>query len=229
MSVRNSAKRNGVMMMSPERFYEHELKGKTAEAIMTVIRRLKREMNRLKNDIEHSVEISLRRSRKGVQLLFVRQYLERAKEALIAAGGVYKPSNIELKAMPFDENIFAIREIKLSIGGFGTGYDTYTITMKGAHPCRIVKHSEMLDPFDSAVETVMPIKKETFLAAIQQLHIGEWRRSYDSSRFGVIILDGTQWEVRFLFSNGYRPVKIWGDNNYPYNFGEFLKLLGVKP
>lgn len=215
------------MMMSPERFYEHELKGKTAEAIMTVIRRLKREMNHLKNGIEHSVEISLRRPRKGVQLLFVRQYLERAKETLIAAGGVYKPSNAELKAAAFNENVFAIREIKLSIGGFGSGDEMHTITMKGTHPCQIVKRSERRVPFESAVETVIPIKKERFLAAIQQLHIGEWRRSYDASRFGVIILDGIQWDVQFLFSNGHRPVKIGGDNNYPYNFGEFLKLLGV--
>lgn len=225
MSVRISAKRSGAMMMSPEHFYEHELKGKTAEAIMTVIRRLKRDMNRLKNAIEHSVEISLRRPRKGVQLLFLRQYLERAKEALIAAGGVYKPSNAELKAAAFNENIFAIREIRLSIGGFG--YEMHTITMTRTHPCQIVKRSEWQVPFESAVETVIPIKKERFLAAIQQLHIGEWRRNYDASRFGVIILDGTQWDVQFLFSNGHRSVKIRGDNNYPYNFGEFLKLLGV--
>lgn len=40
------------MMISPEMFYEMELKGKSAEAIQAKIRGLKNKMGRLKSDIE---------------------------------------------------------------------------------------------------------------------------------------------------------------------------------
>ena len=41
------------MMIGPEAYYEENLKGKTAEQIMTAIRSLKRDINRLKRVIEH--------------------------------------------------------------------------------------------------------------------------------------------------------------------------------
>ena len=41
------------MMISPEAFYEINLKGKTADQIMTIIRGLKQELGRLKNIVEH--------------------------------------------------------------------------------------------------------------------------------------------------------------------------------
>ena len=41
------------MMISPATFYEYELKGKSPEQIMTVIRSLKRRISKLKNTIEH--------------------------------------------------------------------------------------------------------------------------------------------------------------------------------
>ena len=41
------------MMIGPETYYEENLKGKTAEQIMTAIRSLKREINRLKNVMEY--------------------------------------------------------------------------------------------------------------------------------------------------------------------------------
>ena len=41
--------------------------------------------------------------------------------------------------------------------------------------------------------------------------------------------DGTQWELEIYFSDGHKPVKIYGDNAYPYNFKELQELLGMKP
>ena len=41
------------MMISPQTFYERELRGKNAEQINKVIVRLKREMNRLKKTPVH--------------------------------------------------------------------------------------------------------------------------------------------------------------------------------
>ncbi len=41
------------MMIDPETYYEINLKGKTAEQIMSAIRGLKQEIGRLKNIAEH--------------------------------------------------------------------------------------------------------------------------------------------------------------------------------
>ena len=42
-------------------------------------------------------------------------------------------------------------------------------------------------------------------------------------------MDGTQWHLEIYFSDGHEPVKIYGDNAYPYNFREFQELLGMEP
>ena len=38
-----------------------------------------------------------------------------------------------------------------------------------------------------------------------------------------------RWELEIYFSDGHKPVKIYGDNAYPYNFKELQELLGMKP
>ena len=91
-------------MISPEGYYEEYLKGKDAAQIMTAIRGLKKEMGRLKNTMEHpdyNTKVVMCPS-EDTQLWCTRLYLERAKEALIAAGGEYAPSKNELKAETFE-------------------------------------------------------------------------------------------------------------------------------
>ena len=61
------------------------------------------------------------------------------------------------------------------------------------------------------------------------MHIGEWRTSYTLERFGYHVCDGTQWELEIYFSKGHKPVKIYGDNAYPYNFDVLQELLGIEP
>ena len=72
------------------------------------------------------------------------------------------------------------------------------------------------------------IKKEPFLKNLADLHLGEWRRTYDPIRFGYIVLDGTSWVLKIHFSNGYKSRKFEGSNDFPYNFNKFKKSLGIK-
>ena len=83
------------MMISPEMFYERELKGKSAEAIQAKIRGLKNKMGRLKSAIE-SQKMSLEpvsQPSPATMLACYRHYLARAKQALINAGGEYPLSS----------------------------------------------------------------------------------------------------------------------------------------
>ena len=72
------------------------------------------------------------------------------------------------------------------------------------------------------------IDKQEFLEAFKDLRIGEWRKKYDTYRFNIAVMDGTQWHLEIYFSNGHGPVKIYGDNAYPYNFDRLLDLFEIE-
>ena len=57
---------------------------------------------------------------------FYSEYLERAKEALVEAGGVYVPFGAEMRAAAFEDSIPSICKLVFSIGGFSSGYETRT-------------------------------------------------------------------------------------------------------
>ena len=217
------------MMICPETFYEYNLKGKNAKQIMTVIRGLKQEIGRLKNIMEHPDYAPMICPSEDVQLSMSRDYLERAKQALVEVGGTYTPSQAELKAEEFENNLPNISKLVFSIGGYFCGNETYTVKLDGEHLRLWVAHSDIPVPSNFDIEQDYPMTKEEFIEGLIDLHIGEWRRNYNLKRFGYVVMDGTQWEIEIEFNNGKKPVRIYGDNAYPYNFDRFQELLGIDP
>lgn len=213
------------MMISPESYYEMNLKGKTAEQIMSAIRGLKNEIGHLKNVMEHPNYGSepIMCPRESTRLWCTREYLERAKIALAEAGGVYKPSQSELKTIEFENNLSAISKIVFTIGGYFGGYETREISLDCGDLQVNVQHSLPIEP----EETAVPYGKDEFMDELSRLHIGEWRGSYSPERFGYVVLDGTQWELEIHYNNGAKPFKSHGTNSFPYNFNEFQELLGI--
>lgn len=211
------------MMISPEGYYEEHLKGKTAAQIMTAIRSLKKEIGYLKNTMEHPDygEQPMMDPNESVQLWCTCLYLERVKEALKEAGGTYISSQAELKAVDFEENIPAINKLIFSIIGHFGKYETRTYTFDDENLHLDVEASHI-------IEKDYSYGKEAFLDGLRELHIGEWHRKYDLHRFGCEVSDGTQWKLEIYFSNDHRPIKIYGENAYPYNFDQFQKLLGIE-
>ena len=216
------------MMISPESYYGEYLKGKTKEEIMTAIRGLKQEIGHLKNSMENPYDglKTVIHPSEDTRLYWSREYLDKAKQAYVEAGGTYTLSKSEEKAADFDANINAICKITFNIGGYFGGYRSY-----------IVELSEELKAYTKLweyEETLLldgdnnePFTKDTFIAALKDLHIGEWRRRYSTKRFGYMVLDGTQWELEFEYNNGHKPVRFDGDNSYPYNFDKFQMLFGI--
>lgn len=217
------------MMISPEAYYEMNLKGKTVGQIMSTIRGLKQEIGRLKNTMEHPDYGSepIMRPSEATRLSCTRDYLTRAKLALAEAGVVHKPSQAELKAQEFENNFPFISKIIFSIGGFFGGYESRTVTIDGDEICINVEHSLIPTPSNLGEFKIEPLDKEEFMDELSRLYIGEWRRSYHPERFGYSYCDGTQWELEIQFSNGAKPFKCYGDNSYPYNFDKFQELLGI--
>ena len=217
------------MMISPETYYEENLKGKTATQILFAIRGLKQEISRLKNNIENPNYLYRTDPSEDVRLSCTRMYLERAKQALVEAGGTYVPSKAELKAEEFNANIPFISKVEFSIGGFFGGFETRTYTIEGDNIYMDDEHSLIFKPSNLEDVEIEETDKDSFLKGLADLHIGEWRRNYDSSRWGDTVLDGTQWHLYIYYSNGRRPVKIEGSNDYPYNFDKLQELLGIDP
>lgn len=217
------------MMISPESYYEEFLKGKTKEQIMTAIRGHKQEIGRLKNSMEnpHGGIKTVMHPSEDTRLHWNREYLERAKEAYAEAGGTYTLSKSEEKAADFVANIDAISKITFSIGGYFGGHQNYIVELTGELKAytKLWEDEEPLSLWDD--DNQEPCTKDTFIAALKDLHIGEWRRRYSTKRFGYTVCDGTQWELEFKYSNGHKPVRFDGDNSYPYNFDKFQMLFGI--
>jgi hypothetical protein len=217
------------MMIGPEGYYEEYLKGKDADGVLRKIRSLKREINSLKRTMEHPdyKDVSHIHPSEETQLWCTRRYLARAKQALEEVGGVYQPTPSEIRVEDFDKNLQNIEKITLHIGSFFGGWCTYTVRLDD-HLHFWVENTEAPTPTNFDIPEDYPMTKEEFLEALGELHIGEWRRNYDTLRFGYEVCDGTQWELHIYFSNGHKPVKIYGDNAYPYNFDSVLELFEIE-
>ena len=106
------------MMISPEVYYEEQLKGKTKEQIMRFIRGLKQEIGHLKNMMESPdyAQESVIHPSEDVRLDCTREYLEKAKQAYAEVGGTYSMSKSEEKAANFELNMDFIFKITFGIG-----------------------------------------------------------------------------------------------------------------
>lgn len=125
-----------------------------------------------------------------------------------------------------DRNMDSISKIIFTIGGYFGGYPSYIVDLtEGINACvKSWKDEEQLILLD---KNKVPFTRSTFLAALKVIHIGEWRRSYSTERFGYMILYGTQWSLKFEYNKGHKPLKFSGNNSYPYNFEQFESLFDI--
>ena len=216
------------MMISPETYYRNNIEGRSEKEILHEIRRLKREISSLISTLEHpDYNDSFRcHPSESTRLHWTRKYLEKAKQGLEEIGAVYQPTKEEKKAALFNENAQYINKLEFTIGGYDCGYETTTVRIDEEHLYMDVNHTLIPKPVNFHIEPDYLGKKENFIKSLQKLHIGEWRKKYTLERFGYSICDGTQWELSIYYDGDIKPVRIYGDNAYPYNFDQLLELLG---
>ena len=210
------------MMICPETYYEMNLKGKDEKQLLSAIRGLKNEIGHLKNVMEHpdyGKQVVMHPS-EDVRISCTREYLARAIQALEEIGGTYQPSKAELKAKKFQDNLEYLSKITFEIGGFFDGITKYVIEFQDN------KAEFIASKFDYILEE-KPMDKEEVIWLLSRLYIGEWKKYYDPKRFGYCVMDGTQWNVSFEYSNGYKTIEFAGSNDYPYNFSEFIDIFGL--
>lgn len=216
------------MMISPETYYRNNIEGRSEKEILHEIRRLKREISSLISTLEHPDYNDTFRCdpSESTRLYWTREYLEKAEQGLEEAGATYQPTKAECKAALFDENACFINKLEFTIGGYDGGYETTTIRFDEERLYMDVNHTLIPKPINFHIEPDYLGKKENFIESLKKLHIGEWRKKYTLERFGYSICDGTQWELSIYYDGDIKPVRIYGDNAYPYNFDKLLELLG---
>ena len=209
------------MMISPETYYEMNLKGKSQEEIMKKIRSLKIQIGQLKRSIENTDDMVLEVfPSRLTRLKCDRDYLERAIRAYEEAGGEYVRSKAEQKDHDFNEALDSMSKLVFTIGGFFCGHETRTFTVSDGQV--LVDVEKTMISMDK--EEYGPYRKEEFISGIKALHIGEWKRTYND----LLVMDGTQWELDIYYNNGRRSTKISGSNAYPYNFDDLKEFLEVE-
>ena len=214
------------MLISPEWYYEENLKGQTPEQIMSKIRGLKREINRLQKEIdrpEYPYRTEVIDPSEDVQLSMCREYLDKAKLALVEAGGVYIPTKAEQRAAAIEASMPYISKIVFTKGGLFTGHyaKTFVFGDNTLHMSESFSYAE--------VPVILDISdhREELIEELMSLHLERWRRHYDLYRYGMAVMDGESWELKLFFSNGHRPLRITGDNAYPFDFYHLEDVLGL--
>ena len=212
------------MMISPEMFYELHLKGKSVDETLSIIGSLKRTITKLKNKLERPFcNYVFICPSPDVQLSYNRDYLERAKMYLVELGTKYEPTLKELRSEEFNSHLCNVKRITLEFHGYGGLPEEYQITIEDdkvqfENKCSPIQKEE----FEKNSEYLC--SKEALIEALEKLYIGEWRKNYTPDRFGVFILDGTQWSLEIEFNDGYKTKRVYGSNAYPYNFNKLRDI-----
>ena len=216
-----------MMMLTVDDYYDWYLKGKSLPEIMREIEKLRKTMASLKSKME-SPEYNKENNcwpNEKMQICATRAYLNRAKEAYAEAGGVYEPTKAEKKAADFAARIPLIDKIILNIDSFNLGLEVRTVRFMGERTYLKINNPFYSYPSGKTCRHQLPISRELFLQSIKGLNIGEWRPKYNVKRFGYTVIDGSDWSLEIYFSDEDKPFKVYGDNNYLYNFADLYELL----
>ena len=80
----------------------------------------------------------------------------------------------------------------------------------------------MLDPSGCTDDSVSEMSPDEFLRRLDLLNISDWKKSYKPIK--QMYIDGVFWNVTYDDSD-HKKMKYKGENAYPGNWDEFLKLM----
>ena len=114
-----------------------------------------------------------------------------------------------LSNVNFNDNLSFVSKVEFGINSFRAGSEEKTYILEGD-------------------KVITEMDKDHLLNGLAKLNIGEWREEYAPKSFDIAIRDTFSWYLNIYFSNGAKPVKIDGCNNYPYNFAKLLELFDIQ-
>ncbi|MBE5848512.1 MAG: hypothetical protein E7300_12685 [Lachnospiraceae bacterium] len=204
------------MMISPDSYVESELKGKTLDEVLEMIRSLQQEMADIKSSKENGACDAICPSMQ-VRVDVLREYVAAAEAYYTSLGGEYVPSMLEEKAAVFDSNMKHITSITITYGGFFEGHERRTL-MRDGNKIVVERLSNRAEAPDAPLYEFM--SWDDLLEALSYIHMGEWDSRYENH-----VLDGIQWSVDIKYDHEEPAKHFSGSNRYPYNFDRFLETM----
>ena len=207
------------MLISPSYFYEQEIKDKDSTIIKNKIKNLCKEISHLKYEMEnpdydnqpHMDPSNL------VRIKMNREYLYTALKELEKLNIDPPVSKRIIKGIELNKHTGAIKSIKYDIHGFFMSQDIYEVTVEeNIVNGKYYHNGNLINEYTRY--------KEEFLDGINNLYIGEWQKNYSTSKYGIDVMDGQQWDLTIIYSDR-KKVTISGDNAWPYNFDELLDTI----
>ena len=201
------------MMISPESFYEMELKGKTVPELRATLFRLRTEIGKMHSIMEGKCPTDeMIDPSPLVRLLCIREYFAVTVRALKEQGFIYKPTSQEKRTSELYAAMDDVKSIDFQIRGFHSGYRTATLSI---HPETKIITLNGVEQSEDDSDNIMYL--------LQQLYLPEWKREYTDPS----ILDGIQWKLIVTFHGEVKPFAVSGSNAYPHNFDELLEIMGI--
>ena len=197
-----------------------ELETASKDDLLKIIKATKQKMGRLRKVMEHPDYKNKKKVCPSDLVIYKcdRDFLKDAILRYVSLGGKYELSGTEISDLNFNNKINAITKITLKKGSF---LDFYCQT-------EVDLTSEKVKIFCDGIEFLLPqdvdYDRQSFLKEFEDLHVGEWRKFYDTRRYGILVLDGKEWTLTIQYNDGSKK-EYAGINAYPYNFKELLKLL----
>jgi len=198
-----------------------KLKTENKEELLKLIKATRIKMGRLKAKMEHPNYKNRKEKVCPSDLVIYkcdRDFLNSAILQYLILGGEYLETKLSLRDSAFNDKLEDIEKITFYSGGFFSTNEKTVIDLSGD------ELKVMIGSFSEVYERITEISKEEFIYQLGELHIGEWRCSYSPKRFGMEVLDGEQWVLKFEYKDGKKKT-FSGMNAYPYNFDALLELL----
>ena len=193
------------MMISPETYVKLELEGLSNDEIISKIRGLKREMTRLKREVEYvgleDEEPVIVCPSPDVRITMQRDYIVAARKFLEEQGGELPLTKAEIRARKFEDDLKYVEKIRVEI-----------------------RYARRMESINREFTNSDPDWDE-MIGLLSYLHIGDWKPYYEPK--DVVVFDGVSWSVEFEYTNGIRKRKFAGANKFPYNFDRFIETLGI--
>ena len=204
-------------MFDPEAYYESELKGKTYRELHLVLFDLHQEFQSLKRKLEDPTIPA-----DDPLVLTKDEVIAEYREKMALAIKAYEEIGYKYEPVKFEENDREFSEALEILGQM-----EFFMHQPDTEDTRIVYSVIWNTVIKKAfVDDVLIFKDESitraeFLAALRELHIGEWDASYDGSDVADL---GVVWRLKFNLENGER-FKYQGRNKAPYNFDKLIEYL----
>ncbi|MGM9942312.1 MAG: hypothetical protein ACI32N_10060 [Bulleidia sp.] len=208
------------MMLSPEKYNQLYLKGKSKEEIFEIIENLKKKIRNLKMILDGRYSIKADSYPSGTSILMHDwEYLELAIEAYKDAGGEYFPDEDECRDAEFNASLDHVSRIEFRLNNSFRENDERTLIIENDRVLVNAGHAQMEFLIRNRNCYEFSVRDE-LITGLKKLHMYDWKKIYHEDA-----MDGTNWELKIHFDGDRQPLEYYGRNLFPYNFEALRDLL----